>query len=163
MSSSYSVRFASHSSDFKSYDTKRLRELFLIEDLFVNDKVKNIYSLYDRLIVGGAMPTTKPLLLETFTELKSTYYLERRELGIINAGAAATITADGVSYTLKNKEALYLGKGTKEVIFHPSRDGQALYYFNSAPAHVTYPNRKVTLEEAESVELGSLEASNHRT
>src|SRR5437667_1420980 len=102
MNSSYSVRFASHPSDFKSYDTPRLRELFLIEDLFIKDKVQNVYSLYDRLIVGGAMPATKPLLLETFTELKSAYYLERRELGIINAGSAGTITADGVSYTLKS-------------------------------------------------------------
>jgi len=163
MNSSYSVRFASHPSDFKSYDTERLRELFLIGDLFIKDKIQNIYSLYDRLIVGGAMPTTKPLLLETFTELKSTYYLERRELGIINAGPAGTITVDGVSYTLKSKEALYIGKGIKEVTFHPSTEGQALYYFNSAPAHMTYPHRKVTLEEAETVELGSFETSNHRT
>ena len=162
MSSSYSVRFASHPSDFKSYDTQRLRELFLIEDLFIKDKVQNVYSLYDRLIVGGAMPTTKSLPLETFSELKSTYYLERRELGIINIGSTGTITANGVSYTLKNKEALYLGKGIEEVVFNPSAEGQALYYFNSAPAHMTYPNRKVTIEEAESVELGSLEESNHR-
>src|SRR5258707_2018737 len=105
MSSSYSVRFASHPSDFKSYDTNRLRELFLIEDLFVNDKVKNIYSLYDRLIVGGAMPTTKPLLLETLTELKSTYYLERKELDIIKAGSTGTITSDGCSYKLENTES----------------------------------------------------------
>src|SRR5438132_878070 len=115
MSLSYSVRFASHPSDFKSYDTHRLRELFLIEDLFMIDKIQNIYSLYDRLIVGGAMPTTKPLLLETFTELKSTYYLERRELGIINAGPTGKITADGISYTMKSKEALYIGRGVKEV------------------------------------------------
>jgi 4-deoxy-L-threo-5-hexosulose-uronate ketol-isomerase len=163
MSSSYRVQFASHPSDFKSYDTQRIRELFLIEDLFIKDKVQNIYSLYDRLIVGGVMPTTKPLPLETFAELKSTYYLERRELGIINVGPTGTVSAGGVSYTLKNKEALYLGKGIKEVIFHPSAEGEALFYFNSAPAHMTYPNRKVTLEEAETVELGSLEASNHRT
>jgi 4-deoxy-L-threo-5-hexosulose-uronate ketol-isomerase len=109
------------------------------------------------------MPTTKPLLLETFTELKSTYYLERRELGIINAGPDGIITADGVAYSLKNKEALYIGKGTREVIFHPSNQGQALYYFNSAPAHMTHPARKVTHEEAETVVLGSLETSNHRT
>ena len=162
MSSSYSVRFASHPSDFKSYDTQRLRELFLIEDLFTKDKVQNVYSLYDRLIVGGVMPATKSLPLETFSELKSSYYLERRELGIINIGSTGTITANGVSYTLKNKEALYLGKGMEEVVFNPSAEGQALYYFNSAPAHMTYPNRKVTIEEAESVELGSLEESNHR-
>jgi len=163
MSSSFNVRFASHPSDFKLYDTLRLRELFLIEDLFIKDKVQNFYSLYDRLIVGGSMPATKPLLLETFTELKSTYYLERRELGIINAGPTGTISVDGASYTLKSKEALYIGKGIKEVIFHPASEGQALYYFNSAPAHMTYPNRKVTLEEAETVVLGSLETSNHRT
>ncbi|GHN02318.1 4-deoxy-L-threo-5-hexosulose-uronate ketol-isomerase [Cytophagales bacterium WSM2-2] len=163
MSSAHSIRFASHPSDFKTYDTERLRSLFLIEDLFVKDKIQNVYSLYDRFIVGGAMPASKPLSLETFVELKSNYYLERRELGIINVGATGTISADGIIYTLENKEALYLGKGVKQIIFHPSNKGQALYYFNSAPAHMGHPGRKVTLQEAETVELGSLETANHRT
>lgn len=163
MSSTYSVRYASHPADFKSYDTQKLRELFLIEDLFSEDAIKNVYSHYDRLIIGGAMPKSKPVALETFVELKASFYLERRELGIINVGPAASVIADGTSYLLKNKEALYIGKGTKEVVFHPSTEGQAHFYFNSAPAHMTYPTRKVSLEQAEKVELGTLETSNHRT
>jgi 4-deoxy-L-threo-5-hexosulose-uronate ketol-isomerase len=163
MSSAHSVRYASHPADFKSYDTTRLRELFIIEDLFVNDSIRNVYSHYDRLIIGGVMPVTKAVILESFVELKANFYLERRELGIINVGPAGSITADGTVYTLKNKEALYLSRGTKEVIFHPSKDGQALYYFNSTPAHTTYPSRKITLEEADTVELGALETANHRT
>ena len=162
MSSTYSVRYASHPADFKSYDTQKLRELFLIEDLFSEDAIKNVYSHYDRLIIGGAMPKSKPVVLATFVELKANFYLERRELGIINVGPTASVSADGTSYILKNKEALYIGKGTKEVVFHPSTEGQAHFYFNSAPAHMTYPTRKVGLEEAEKVELGALETSNHR-
>jgi 4-deoxy-L-threo-5-hexosulose-uronate ketol-isomerase len=163
MSSHYSVRYATHPSDFKSYDTKKLRELFLIDNLFTEDTIQNIYSHYDRLIIGGAMPKSKTLSLETFIELKANFYLERRELGIINAGPTGSITADGIKYTLKNKEALYISRGTKEVLFHPSAEGQALYYFNSAPAHAVYPSRKVSLEEAETVELGTMETCNHRT
>ncbi len=162
MSSTYSVRYASHPADFKSYDTQKLRELFLIEDLFSEDAIKNVYSHYDRLIIGGAMPKSKPVELDTFVELKANFYLERRELGIINVGPTASVSADGTSYVLKNKEALYIGKGTKEVVFHPSTEGQAHFYFNSAPAHMTYPTRKVSLEQAEKVELGALETSNHR-
>ena len=163
MSSTYSVRYASHPVDFKSYHTQKLRELFLIEDLFSEDAIKNVYSHYDRLIIGGAMPKSKPVALETFVELKASFYLERRELGIINVGPAASVIADGTSYLLQNKEALYIGKGTKEVEFHPSTEGQAHFYFNSAPAHMTYPTRKVSMEQAEKVELGALETSNHRT
>src|SRR5688572_15309001 len=114
MSTVYSVRYTTHPVDFKSYDTKRLRELFLIDDLFEKDTVRNVYSHYDRLIIGGAMPVTRPVTLEIFPELKATFYLERRELGIINVGPAGSVTADDTLYTLKNKEALYLGQGTKK-------------------------------------------------
>jgi len=162
MSSAYSVRYASHPADFRSYGTQKLRELFLIEDLFTADTIKNVYSHYDRLVIGGAMPKSKPVALETFIELKANFYLQRRELGIINVGPIGSVTADGITYSLKNKEALYIGKGVKEVIFHPSTEGQAFYYFNSAPAHMFYPSRKVSLEEAERVELGAPETSNHR-
>jgi 4-deoxy-L-threo-5-hexosulose-uronate ketol-isomerase len=162
MSSTHTVRFASHPLDFKAYDTQQLRKLFLIEDLFVKDHVQNTYSHYDRLIIGGAMPSSKPLRLEPFQELKANYYLERRELGIINISVSGSVTVDGTTYLLKPKEALYIGRGAKEVIFHPSKEGQTLYYFNSAPAHTTCSNRKVSLEEADTIELGSPETSNHR-
>jgi len=157
------TRYATHPVDFISYDTQRLRDTFLIENLFQDDQVVNTYSHYDRLIVGGVKPISKPVTLDTFLELKSEYYLQRRELGIINVGSTGTVTADGKSYTLKYKEALYIGQGTKEVTFHPGKEGTALYYFNSAPAHTSYPTRIVTHQDAETVEIGSLETCNHRT
>lgn len=156
------THFSIHPNDFKNYTTSKIREEFLIEDLFQDDRITNTYTHYDRLIVGGANPISKSLKLETFDSLKSTYYLERREIGIINVGVEGSVTVDGTHYTLGFKEALYIGKETQEVIFHPSKNGTALYYFNSAPAHTKYPTRKITFKEAENVELGSLETSNNR-
>jgi 4-deoxy-L-threo-5-hexosulose-uronate ketol-isomerase len=159
----YTVRYATHPADSKSYDTAKLREHYLIEQLFESDSVHVVYTLHDRLVVGGAHPVEKDLKLETFPTLRSEHFLDRRELGIINVGATGSVTVDGHTYTLAPKEALYVGKGAKEVIFHPTESGKALYYFNSAPAHHAYPTKKVSLDEAETVELGSLENSNHRT
>jgi 4-deoxy-L-threo-5-hexosulose-uronate ketol-isomerase len=158
------VRFAVHPDDFKHKTTEQLRESFLIEKLFQSDQIISVYTHYDRLIVGGAMPTTRSLKLEATTELKSDFFLQRRELGIINVGDAGKVVVDGKSFTLKFKEALYIGKGIKEVIFETC-DGKTspLFYFNSAPAHTAYPTKKISFEEAEKVELGSLENSNHRT
>lgn len=162
MSISYSIRHASHPSDSKAYDTARLRETYLIEDLFKEDSIQVVYTMYDRLIVGGAQPVEQPLKLETFPTLRSENFLDRRELGIINIGAESTVSVDGKEITLANKEALYVGQGVKEVLFHPAASGKTLFYFNSAPAHKAYPTKKVSLDEAETVEMGSLESSNHR-
>src|SRR5690606_484268 len=156
------TRHASHPEDVKHYDTQKLRDHFLLENLFEIDQIRGVYSTYDRLIVGGILPVNGPLVLETVDQLKAEYFLERREMGIINVGDTATITVEGTSYYLNKKEALYIGKGAKEVIFHPSAEGKALLYFNSAPAHKNYPTKKVGMEEAEKVEMGSLENSNHR-
>jgi 4-deoxy-L-threo-5-hexosulose-uronate ketol-isomerase len=156
------TRFAIHPDDFKNKTTSGLRESFLIENVFQADQITSVYSHYDRLIIGGAAPTTKDLKLESITELKSDYFLQRREIGIINVGDTGKIIADGETITLRFKEALYLGKGVKEVLFK-SDGGKALFYFNSAPAHASYPTKKVSQEEAEKVELGSPENSNHRT
>lgn len=163
MSTNYSTRHAIHPEDFKLYTTSKLRESFLIENLFPKDAIKGVYTLHDRLIVGGMSPVSKSLKLETFDTLRSEYFLERREIGIINIGAESTITVDGKTFTVGNKEGLYVGKGAKEVIFHPANTGEAYFYFNSAPAHQSYPTKKVSLAEAETVELGTLENSNHRT
>lgn len=162
MSISYSIRHATHPADSKGYDTAKLRETFLIEDLFQENSIQAVYSMHDRLIVGGAQPTAQPLKLETFPTLRSEHFLDRRELGIINIGAESTVSVDGDVITLANKEALYIGKGVKEVVFHPAASGKTLFYFNSAPAHHAYPTKKVSLDEAETVEMGSLENSNHR-
>jgi 4-deoxy-L-threo-5-hexosulose-uronate ketol-isomerase len=158
------LRYASHPEDFKTYDTERLRKAFLIENVFIADEISMVYSMYDRYIVGGAMPVKKTLSLNTVDELKAEQFLDRREMGIINVGGDAVIEAGGKKYNLDFKEALYLGKGTHDVVF-TSADATrpAKLYINSAPAHHAYPSKKVTLKDAEIVVLGSLESSNHRT
>jgi 4-deoxy-L-threo-5-hexosulose-uronate ketol-isomerase len=157
------TRFAIHPDDFKNRTTDGLRESFLIESLFQQDQISTVYSHYDRLIVGGAAPVHKDLKLESITELKSDFFLQRREIGIINVGEKGQVIVDGTSFILDFKEALYIGKGVKEVIFKSSGGTNTLFYFNSAPAHATYPTKKISSAEAEKVELGSQENSNHRT
>lgn len=157
------TRYSSHPEDFKKYLTEEIRDKFLIENLFQADKIFGVYSMEDRLIVGGIHPVNKPLLLETVDQLKAENFLDRREIGIINVGAKTRIEVEGQSFDLDHKETLYVGKGTKEVIFHPSEAGDTYLYFNSAPAHKNYPLKKITREDAEVVTLGSLENSNHRT
>jgi len=157
------LRYASHPEDFKKYDTEKIRKQFLIERIFIPDEITMVYSLYDRYMVGGAMPVGKTLLLESADELKSTYFLERRELGIINIGGPAKVDTSEGFYEIGHKEALYLGRETDNVMFSSSDPANpAKLYLNSAPAHHKYPSRKVTLADAEVVELGSPEASNHR-
>jgi 4-deoxy-L-threo-5-hexosulose-uronate ketol-isomerase len=156
------VRYATHPLDFKNYNSEQLRKHFVIESLFENDRVKATYSHYDRLIVGGAKPVTASVKLETFDELKSEYFLERRELGIINVGDTGTITVDGVPYELGNKEALYIGRGAQHVRFERKGEKQPLFYFNSAPAHAPCPITLISQKDADVVELGSPETANHR-
>lgn len=158
------LRYSAHPCDVKFYDTQRLRKEFLIEKIFERDEIILVYSMYDRLIVGGAMPVNNALKLETFNELKSETFLSRREIGIINVGGDAEITAGKELFRLSYKEALYLGKGTTDVQFKSSDSGRpAKLYINSAPAHKEYPCRKVTLADAKVVVSGSPEESNHRT
>ncbi len=159
-----SVRYAIHPSQVRQFDTKQLREHFLIENLFTDNAIELVYSHYDRLIVGGVKPLSEGVQLETFESLKANFFLERREIGIINVGGTGTIEADGTTYTLHHKEALYIGRGVKNVsCASEKKDTPALFYFNSAPAHTTYPVTKTSLETAETVELGSSENANHRT
>lgn len=158
------LRYAAHPEDVKNYDTKRLRKEFLIEKIFVPDEFSLVYSMYDRLIVGGAMPVNTKLRLETTDELKSEYFLQRREMGIINVGGNAIISTDNETFELGFKEALYLGKGIRDVIFESADpDKPAKLYINSAPAHHSFPSKKITKSIAEKVMVGSLESSNHRT
>ncbi len=156
-------RFAVHYEDFKSYDTQKIREHFLIQKLMEQDSINLTYSHYDRQIVGGAVPVKKQLKLEPVDILKADFFLFRRELGVINVGGEGIVTADKTEYKLKYKEALYLGKGTKEVSFS-SVDSKipAHFYINSSPAHTEYPNKHITLADADVVDLGSLQASNER-
>jgi 4-deoxy-L-threo-5-hexosulose-uronate ketol-isomerase len=158
------LRYAVNPEDFKGYDTKRLRKEFLIENIFIPGEISLVYSMYDRYIVGGVMPAGSRLKLETADELKSAYFLERREMGIINIGGEAEIEAGGITFRIGFKDALYLGKETKDVVFRSVDDSKpAKLYINSAPAHHKYPSVKVTLEAAEITVLGSVETSNQRT
>jgi len=156
-------RYAHHPNDAKNYTTEELRREFLINDLFVENQIKLVYTMYDRLIVGGIMPVNQALTLETIDELKAPYFLERRELGIINVGGKGKVTVDGTVYELNNKEALYIGKGNKEVIFEAVNGEQPYFYINSAPAHHAFPTKKITKAEAEIVELGDVKYANRRT
>ena len=163
MSTSYETRYASSPQAVKHYDTSQLRAEFLIDNLMEEGKITLTYSHYDRYIAGSAVPLT-PLTLDTIDPLKSGYFLERRELGIINVGGNGTVIADGISYELGFKDALYIGSGNKEIIFK-SADAKnpAKFYLNSAPAHTNYPSKKVSLAEANKLQLGSMETANHRT
>ena len=159
----FETRYASSPQAVKQYNTQQLRDEFLIENLFQIDKIKFTYTHYDRYMAGGAMPN-KPLTLESINAQKAAYFLERRELGIINVGGNGTVTVDGETYKLGLKDALYIGQGCKEVIF-TSDDANSLakFYMNSAPAHKNFPTKKVSLADANKIELGSFETANHRT
>jgi 4-deoxy-L-threo-5-hexosulose-uronate ketol-isomerase len=158
------LRYASHPDDVKGYDTARIRKEFLVENIFLPDKISMVYSLYDRFMVGGAMPLGTILTLETVEELKSVHFLERREMGIINVGGPAEIYTRNQDYSLGFKEALYLGKDTYDVKFASAEPSNpARLYLNSAPAHHAYPSKKITLADAAVVVLGSPESANHRT
>ena len=162
------VRPGANPNDVKNYDTDRLRHDFLIQDVFVPGEIKTIYSQIDRIIVGSATPADKALKLTAGDELRAAYFLERREMGVINIGGKGTMTLDGVKYDFDYKDGIYIGMGTKEVIFESADAANpAKFYFNSAPAHKTYPTVFINPEKdilpENKKELGCLENANHRT
>lgn len=163
MKTNYEIRYAAHPEDAKNYDTRRIRRDFLIERIFTPNEINMVYSMYDRMVVGGAMPAGEVLSLEAIDPLKTPYFLTRREIGIFNVGGPGIVKADNTVFSLDYKEALYLGSGNREVTFE-SLDSScpAKFYFNSTTAHCNYPDRKVTKQDAITAEMGSLEGSNHR-
>ena len=163
MKTNYEIRYAAHPEDARHYDTARLRRDFLIERLFVEDEVNMVYSMYDRMVVGGAMPVSEVLPLEAIDPLKAPFFTTRREVGIYNIGGTGVVKVGDESFELGYKEALYIGRGDREVTF-ASKDAQkpALFYFNSTTAHCTYPCRKVTKADAVVAHMGALETSNER-
>lgn len=164
MTIDYENRYAIGLNEAKGFDTAQLRKNFLADDLFQENKIKLIYTHYDRYIVGAAVPVNQALSLDAIDPLKAEHFLDRRELGIINIGAAGVVSVDGQEYELGNKEALYLGSGNKSVVFSSvNGDSPARFYLNSAPAHKSYPNKKVTLDDANKLELGSSETANERS
>lgn len=169
------VRTAASPRDVKHYTTERLREEFLISGLFAENKIQLVYSHNDRVIVGGAYPMGEELKLEAGKELSAEYFLERRELGIINIGGAGEVIVDGKVYQVGFKEGMYIGMGSKDISFRSTDDSNpSKFYLNSAPAHTTYKtvlikpegssdDETVIIKNENKVELGSLEESNHRT
>ncbi len=163
MKTNYELRYAAHPEDAKQYDTKRIRRDFLIEKVFTPNEVNMVYSMYDRMIVGGAMPAGEVLVLEAIDPLKAPFFLTRREMGIFNVGGPGVVKAGDAVFELDFKEALYLGSGDREVTFE-SKDAKnpAKFYFNSTTAHRNYPDKKVTKADAVVAAMGSLEMSNDR-
>lgn len=173
MDDAMELRTAASPKDMKHYTTERLREEFLIQDLFQPGEIKLVYSHVDRIITGAAVPV-EPLVLTAGEELRAAYFLQRREMGVINVGGAGSITVDGRKYDVGYKEGMYIGMGAKDIVF-ASTDGKdpAKFYLNSAPAHKTYPTvlirpegtpeeGVVIVKDENKVELGSLEDANHR-
>jgi len=157
------IRETSHPNEFKSYSTDRIRQEFLIRDMFVPGKIKLTYSLYDRMIAGGICPD-QSLALEPHKDLGTDYFLERREMGIINVGSAGMVSTDGQEYVLNRTDGLYIGKGVKDVVFSSADSAHpAHFYVLSAPAHQAYPTAKIEIGQTERVELGVPDEANVRT
>lgn len=158
------IRQPIHSTHAKTLDTAELREQFLVDSVFVSGEITLTYSHIDRIIFGGIVPMQSPLALAAGKALGVEYFLQRRELGLINLGQAGKVTVDGEVYAIAPREALYIGMGAKDVTFESvDASAPAQFYMNSTPAHHAYPTRKITLDEAEKVTLGNAENCNVRT
>ena len=165
----YTIMRAVHPDDFKGYDTEKLRSHFAMPEVMKEDCVTLTYSMYDRLIFGGTVPVKTVVKLETIDPLKAEYFLERRELGVINTGGDGIVSVDGKDYELHFKDALYVGRGAKEVTFR-SKDGAnpAKFYINSTTAHKSYKTQLITIDgrkgsiKANRIKAGKMEESNDR-
>jgi 4-deoxy-L-threo-5-hexosulose-uronate ketol-isomerase len=157
-------RYHNSTNEVKGMSTEQLRSNFLIEELMQENKLNLIYSHYDRMIIGGAVPSNTVLELKNEPELRAEFFLERRELGIINVGGNGEVNVDGIPFALGTKDCLYVGKGSKSVTFS-SDDAKtpAVFYLLSAPAHKEYSTKLMKKEDAMPTTVGSMETSNHRT
>ena len=163
MKTTIEERWGTHPNDVKHYDTSQLRNEFLVEKLFTSDEVMMVYSHNDRLIIGGAFPVNENLKLESVDLIRSGYFCERREVGIICIEGEGVVSVDGTDYPMTFKDAVYVGRGSKEVIFKSNdKNKPAKYYFASAPAHKAYSTAKITSEMRRVRDLGSAETSNKR-
>lgn len=153
-----------HPDDFVNYNTQNIRDKFLLNKLITQDKIEIIYTHYDRMMIGAACPVHSELKLQTYAELKSEFFLSRRELGIASIGGNGTITVDGESFSLEKLDCLYIGRGKQDIRFKSDdKNNPAKFILFSAPAHKEYPNRLMKPAEALPAELGSLDNNNHRT
>ncbi len=163
MKTNYEIRYASHPEDAKHYDTARIRRDFLIERVFADNEANLVYSMYDRMVVGGAKPVGEELLLEAIDPLKAPFFTTRREIGIFNVGGSGTVKVGDEEFHLDYKEALYIGRGDRNVTFQSDDAAKpAKFYINSTTAHKEYPCRKITKADAVVAHMGSLEMSNER-
>lgn len=163
MKTNYQIRYAAHPEDAKHYDTQRIRRDFLIETVFAADEVNMVYSMYDRMIVGGAMPVAEQLKLEAIDPLKAAHFTTRREIGVFNVGGDGCVKVGDETFELGYKEALYIGRGERDVTFCSKDEKQpAKFYFNSCTAHTPYPCRKVTKADAITTSMGEQATSNER-
>lgn len=165
----YKMLVACHPDDVKRYDTEQLRSHFMMPEVMTKDKITLTYSMYDRLVYGGVVPVTKTVVLETIDPLKAEYFLERRELGVINTGGAGIVSVDGKDYELNFKDALYVGRGKKNVTFRSKNASEpAKFYINSTTAHKEYKTQLITIDgrkgsiKANCIKAGSMEESNDR-
>lgn len=158
-------RYASNPNDVKHFDTEKLRREFLVEKLFEAGKLHMVYSHEDRMIIGGAIPTSEAIELAADKKaLGADFFLERREVGIVNIGAKGSVKVEGESYELNSRDCLYIGLGNKNVSFTSTdANNPAKYYFISTPAHKSFPTVKGDLSKAEPNHLGELKSSNERT
>lgn len=153
-----------HPEDFKSYQTDKIRERFLLDNLVKPGEINCVYTHYDRMIVGAVNPTDGAVKLGNYPNLRSDYFLERREIGIINVAGDGQVVADGNTYTVNKLDCLYLGKGIKEVTFSSvDSSNPAVFYLLSAPAHTSYPATLMTNAQAAKVNAGDAKTANRRT
>ncbi len=158
------IRYAMHADHLKLLDTEGIRKALLVEKLFENNKLTMVYSHIDRIIVGGVCPVNRRVAPQVTKQLGVDFFLQRREMGIINVGAAGTVTVDGKDYVLGSKDCLYVGMGAREVSFvSADKKDPAKFYFASAPAHAACPTVQVSRAGAQQVKMGSAETSNQRT
>ena len=158
------TKYAVHPQDVKQYDTERLRAEFHSSSIIRDDEIVLVYTHYDRFIYGGIVPKNIPLDLPTYNELKSEYFLQRREIGILNVGGEGTIIVDGESFSMTNLDMLYIGRGKKKITFESEKaTAPAKYYINSAPAHKEFPTEKASKNDVNQVHLGSPQTCNERT
>jgi 4-deoxy-L-threo-5-hexosulose-uronate ketol-isomerase len=154
-------------ADEQSYckmTTEELRRRFLVEDLFQSGRADLVYTDVDRAIVGGIVPSDKPLGLQGGREMACSYFCERREAGVINLGAAGTAIVDGVVFRIAPRECLYIGRGSREISFtSDSSANPAFFYLVSYPAHANHPTTGIAFEKANHIELGSQKEANRRT
>jgi len=152
-----------HPEDFSKYNTKQIREKFLLENLVQPDKIECVYTHYDRMIIGAATPVDQSLQLDTYPELRADFFLSRREIGIINIGGNGYVSVEDEKIELERLDCLYIGKGKQKVVFsNVNKAAPAKFIFFSCPAHMEYPTRLMKPPEALPAEMGSLDNNNHR-